>query len=291
MLRFLLPAMILATATAAPAQIVPPVPVVPVITTEPQNPNSESLADIRREMQQMFVELALLKRQLNTSDDGQMPRLGMGSALDRLAAVEAELQNLTAKTEELEFRIRNIVRDGTARLGDLEFRLVELEGGDVSKLAETSTLGGAEGAGFLVPDILDPMPVPQYAIAEQSDFKAAEALLSNDLHAEAAQAYEKFLEAYPISPFAAQAQLGLAQAYEGQEKLQPAGRAYLAAFTLAEHKNPELASQAMLGLGVNLAALGQTDPACKIFSQISQRYPDFAASQAARSERAEVSCP
>ena len=42
------------------------------------------------------------------------------------------MQRLTSKSEELENRINRIVSDGTTRIGDLEFRLVELEGGDVS---------------------------------------------------------------------------------------------------------------------------------------------------------------
>jgi hypothetical protein len=57
-------------------------------------------------------------------------------------SIEAELSRLTARTEELSNRIDRIVADGTNRIGDLEFRLVELEGGDVSRLGETSTLGG-----------------------------------------------------------------------------------------------------------------------------------------------------
>ena len=56
--------------------------------------------------------------------------------------MESELQRLTSKTEELENRVNRIVADGTRRIGDLEFRLVELEGGDVGALGQTSTLGG-----------------------------------------------------------------------------------------------------------------------------------------------------
>ncbi|MEO0677810.1 MAG: tol-pal system protein, partial [Pseudomonadota bacterium] len=81
----------------------------------------QTLADIRQELSVLFVEVQRLKQELNTS--GAPSGTGGGSVLDRVNAIEMELQQLTSKSEELEFRIDRIVRDGTNRIGDLEFRI------------------------------------------------------------------------------------------------------------------------------------------------------------------------
>src|SRR6056297_2609648 len=111
---------------------------------------TETLADIRQELSVLYVELRRLRRELSTTGaTGDL--VAGGSVLDRLSAIEGELQRLTAETEELELRIEGIVRDGTNRIGDLEFRLCELEPDcDIATLGETPTLGGA-GASDPVP--------------------------------------------------------------------------------------------------------------------------------------------
>ena len=60
--------------------------------------------------------------------------------LERVQNIETELQRLTALSEELQFRVERVVQDGTNRVGDLEFRLVELEGGDISTLVKPRPL-------------------------------------------------------------------------------------------------------------------------------------------------------
>ncbi|MEM8581831.1 MAG: tol-pal system protein, partial [Pseudomonadota bacterium] len=97
-----------------------------------QSPNDQTLADIRQELSVLFVEVQRLRRELSTTGSPQISLPSGG--LERLDSLEAELARLTEKTEQLEFRIDQIVTDGTNRIGDLEFRLVELEGGDLSQL-------------------------------------------------------------------------------------------------------------------------------------------------------------
>ena len=95
--------------------------------------DKQTLADIRQELTVLFVEIQKLKRELSTTGSASAAVSG-SSVLDRVNAIENELSRVTAKTEELELRVDAIVRDGTNRIADLEFRLVEAEGGDVSKL-------------------------------------------------------------------------------------------------------------------------------------------------------------
>ena len=71
--------------------------------------NTETLADIRQELSVLFVELQKLKRELNTTGAaGQLS--GSGTVIERVNAIESELQRLTAKTEELQFKVERCGR-------------------------------------------------------------------------------------------------------------------------------------------------------------------------------------
>jgi tol-pal system protein YbgF len=108
--------------------------------------DDQTLADIRQELSVLYYDIQALKRELSTS---QSPTGAdqSGSFYDRVGSIELQLQQLTAQVEELDYRVKRIVSDGTNRIGDLEFRLVELEGGDLGALAATTTLGGANAEG------------------------------------------------------------------------------------------------------------------------------------------------
>ena len=95
-----------------------------------QAQDAQTLADVRQELTVLNVEVQKLRRELSTTGGAGAP-VASGSVLDRVNAMESELQRLTSKTEELENKVNRVVTDGTNRIGDLEFRLVELEGGDV----------------------------------------------------------------------------------------------------------------------------------------------------------------
>ena len=99
----------------------------------------ESLADIRQELSFLHVDIQRLKTELSTTGNSNSVGSSNGEALERIDAIEGEMRRLAGKVEDLQFKLERVVKDGTARVGDLEFRLVELEGGDVSKLGETTT--------------------------------------------------------------------------------------------------------------------------------------------------------
>ena len=119
------------------------------------------------------------------------------------------------------------MRDGTNRIGDLEFRLVELEGGDLSQLGQTSTLGGEAGATPPPPAAPVGSDAPELAIAEQTDFDAARALLDNGDAAGAADAFASYATTYPGSPLLPEAHYLRGEAEAAQGSWTRAARAYL----------------------------------------------------------------
>ncbi|SLN74789.1 tol-pal system protein YbgF [Roseovarius gaetbuli] len=255
-----------------------------------QAQSSETIADIRQELSVLFVELQKLKRELSTT--GSAGQLGSGGSLvDRVNAIESEVQRLTKKTEELEFRIDRVVTDGTNRVGDLEFRLCEMdEACDIGTLETGSTLGGVKpttgGGGFVAP--VENVDAPQLAMGEQADFERAEAALAGGQYSEAAAQFAAFQLAYPGGPLSGRAGLMRGEALEGANQQSDAARAYLETFS-ADPNGPE-APEALYRLGRSLGRLGQADEACVTLGQVAARYPQSSAVQSAQGEMTNLGC-
>ena len=254
--------------------------------------DSQTLADIRQELSVLSVELKNLQRELSTTGSPNQPS-GGGSILDRVNALEREVQRLTGKTEELEFRIDRVVQDGTNRLGDLEFRLCELEPGcDISNFEPGSTLGGetapeeTRGA-VAIPDE-DGGGGPQLAVGERDDFERAQAAFEAGDHEAAAEQFAAFLQAYPGGPLSGRAGLLRGEALDAAGRKSDAARAYLETFSAAP--NADAAPEALFRLGRALGQLGQTEDACVTLGQVAARYPDAGAVPDAQAEMARLGC-
>jgi len=234
----------------------------------------QTLADIRAQIAALSGDIEGLRGELSAS--GQLTTGVAGNTpLERLNAIEAELQRLTSKTEELEFRINRITTDGTNRLGDLEFRVCELEEGcDVGALGNAPALGGVDNATVVPTPAAPAAPTatgPDLAVNEEADFERAEGALAQSDFRGAADGFAAFVEAYPGSPLTARAQLGRGQALDGLGDVSNAARAYLDSFSTAP--NGEFAADALLGLGRNLGKLGQVPDACVTLGEIATRFP------------------
>ncbi|MDF1726627.1 MAG: tol-pal system protein YbgF [Sulfitobacter sp.] len=253
-----------------------------------QAQEDQTLADIRQELTILTVEVQKLRRELSTTGASGGTIVG-GSVLERVNAMESELQRLTSKTEELENRIDRVVADGTNRIGDLEFRLVELEGGDLSTLGETSTLGGGDlpaTAPLTAPST--PTDQASLAVSEKADFeRAQEALASGDFRT-AATLFKTFNEAYPGGPLAAEANLRQGEALQGLGDTKEAARAFLAGFSVA----PEgpVAANTLFELGRALGQLGQTQEACVTLGEVALRFPDSPFVTEATGEQQALGC-
>ena len=251
--------------------------------------DDQTLADIRQQLTFLNVEVQKLKRELSTTGNAGTPALG-GSVLDRVNAMESELQRLTSKSEELENRINRVVADGTNRIGDLEFRLVELEGGDISTLGQTSTLGGGEQVAAAAPLTAPATPTNQaeLAVGEKADFERAQEAFANGDFRTAADQFATFNQTYPGGPLAAEAELRRGDALKSLGDVREAARAYLASFS-TDPVGP-LAPNALFELGSALGALDQLQEACVTLSEVGVRFPDSPFVAQAQSRRQALSC-
>ncbi len=253
----------------------------------PAQSRDESLADIRQELSFLYVEMQRLKQELSTTGSAEGVS-SQGTLLQRLDALEGELRRITGKVEELEFRVEKIVADGTNRIGDLEFRLVELEGGDVSTLGETSTLGG---------EITNPVTIPvtppddgntELAVSEQVDFEAAMTAYDNADYRRSADLFANFTTAYPGGPLTGEAHFWRGEALAELGEWSSAARSYLQSFSSAP--NSTFAPKALLRLGVSLANIGQVEEACQTLNEVNLRYPTSDAASEALAEMAGLAC-
>ena len=261
--------------------------------------DAQTLADVRQELTVLNVEVQKLRRELSTTGGASVAVTG-GSVLERVNAMESELQRLTSKTEELENRINRVVTDGTNRIGDLEFRLVELEGGDVGSLGQTSTLGGGEMPATMAP--ATPVPAPadplantstptntaELAVGEKTDFERAKAALADGDFRSAADQFATFNQTYPGGPLGPEADLRRGDALDGLGDTREAARAYLASFS-ADPAGP-VAAEALYQLGSSLGALGQTQEACVTLGEVASRFPTSPFVAQAQSERSVLAC-
>lgn len=248
---------------------------------------AQTLADIRQELSVLFVEIQGLKRELSTTGSPGNLNLQGTSALDRINAMESELQRLTAATEVLTNRVNRIVQDGTNRIGDLEFRLVELEGGDISQLGETTTLGG-DDASLPVAVPTPPSGGAQLALGEQADFDRAREAFDSGAYENAVIQFATFTETYPGGALAAEAHYWRGRSLAAMGNTSGAARAYLESFS--GDPSGSAAPQSLLELGLSLDALGQVNEACVMLAEVTTRFPGSDASGEAQTARTDMGC-
>lgn len=249
-----------------------------------------TLADIRQELSFLLGEVQYLKSQLVTTGPPQSSSARHeGSVSLRVDAIESELRQLTGAVEELQFRVETIVEDGTRRIGDLEFRLVELEGGDLSSVGKVPALGSAE---------------PGAAKAEETETVAAEDSGESTGDGTAAEAaaprepvypgetpFEVAMAAFEAGNYAdalgyldtaldpdaeaetfAEVRFWQGESHFALQDWQSAASSYLDSFS-SSPKGPN-ASGAILGLGISLGELGHADEACLMLSEAAVRAPN-----------------
>jgi tol-pal system protein YbgF len=252
----------------------------------------ETLADIRQQLTVLWVEVQNLKRELSTTGAPQTGLEG-STLLDRVNSAESALSQLTAKTEELQNRVDTLVRDGTNRIGDLEFRLCELEEGcDISALGDTPTLGGGAlpggGAAPATGGGTAPAQGGSQAVGEQADFDRAKAAFDSGDFAGAAGLFQTFTQTYTAGPLNGEAHYWRGEALARQGNTEGAARAFLDSFSGAP--SGSVAPQALFRLGQSLGELGQVQEACVTLAEVGSRFPGAPAAAEAQGARQSLGC-
>ncbi len=273
---------------------------------------AQTVADIRAEVDVLNGQVQQLRDELvRQGAAGGLP-VAPATALERLDQLEAELRQLTNRVDVLTNDIDRIVKDATNRVGDIEFRLTELEGGDASAVAATPapelgggvtmprprprTEGGAGGggaagavaAGAAGGGFGGTTGDTQLAVTEQSDFDAAIAAADADRLDEAVSKFDSFLATYPGSPLSSRAQLRRSEVLAEQGKWQAAARGYLDTFS-GDPQGPT-GPEALFGLGRSLARIGKTSEACLTLDEVVTRYPGAPVTAQVPSEKASLGC-
>lgn len=259
---------------------------------------ARTLADIRQDLTVLFVEMQKLRRDLSTTGGSGVTLEGTG-ILDRVNAMEAELRRLTAETEQMTNRVDTVVRDGTNRVGDLEFRLCELEPNcDIASLGETPTLGGGS-----LPDVAAPAPAPlpsgggvagvdtggvELAVAEREDFERAKMAFDEGNYQLAADRLQSFTDTYQGGPLSGLAHLLRGEALQNLGRTSSAARAYLESYSGTP--DGPTSPTALLKLGLALDGLGQSSEACITLGEVTTRFPTTDASIEAQAARAGMGC-
>ncbi len=255
--------------------------------------DKQTLADIRAELAQLSASIQGLRGELVASGAQGLQAAGGASALQRMDTMEAQLSQLTSRTEELGNRIDRIVADGTNRIGDLEFRVCEMEEGcDISAVGQASPLGGSATAAVTAPapDTTAPKSAaPDLAMNEQADFDRAKGVLGQGDFRGAADLFATFAETYPGGPLSADAMYLRGDALNQAGDTAGAARAWLEAFS-AEPEGARAADN-LLGLGKSLGQLGQMTEACATLAEVPNRFPAAPAAAQAQQARAGLNCP
>ncbi len=231
---------------------------------------AQTLADIRAELAALRGEIDGLKAELVPTGAAQGSG-ATGPALARLDTIEAALIALTSKTEALEFRLNRVVTDGTNRIGDIEFRLQELGGGDLGAIPPTPPLGGEAG---IPPVAAVPPPAtggPELAASEQADFDRAKGVLGQGDFRAAAALFKTFTETYQGGPLTQEAHFQRGEAFAQLGETANAARAYLDAFS--GQPDGARAPDALFKLGQALGQLGQGPEACVTLQEVGNRFP------------------
>ncbi|KGJ20433.1 tetratricopeptide repeat protein [Paracoccus sanguinis] len=272
-----------ATQTATPAT---PAPAAPAVAAE-----GRTLADLRADLKALAAELKSLRAELNASGAAGFQAAGGDSAIDRMNAMERDLARLTGEAERLRKRIDQVVRDGTNRIGDIEFRLCEMEEGCDLGALTTPTLGDqSAGTGGVVGGVVggtvaaagpatghpagaDPVTpsagVPLTA-AERRSFEAASAAMQQGDFPRAAELFAAFARTHADSPAAAEAQFLRGAALDSAGDAKGATAAWLSAFAAAP-TGPR-AADALLGLS-RVAAVGKAPSAgCVYLTELTTRF-------------------
>lgn len=232
--------------------------------------------DLRYRLDILDAELQDIRARLGASGE-IAPRTGGVSGGD-VGQLEAEIQRLTARVEEMQNLVDRLNAQSARRFSDIEFRLTELEGGDISTVQPVEPVAPA-GQDVTPPPGQPAQPgqpdqqvaVADVSISEQGDLDRAIQDVEQGRFDQAEDRLRRFINDYPQSPLVGDAWYWLGESQFVRGIQDEAARSYLNGYN-ADQSGPRAAHN-LFRLGVTLGRLGQLDVACQTLRQVRRQFP------------------
>lgn len=191
---------------------------------------------------------------------------GNTAVLSRLDNLEREIRTLTARLEELHYKVDRIAEDAKLRFDDIEFRLTELEGGDIANLQPSKPLGGGAVSGGAVGT-----GAVAVSISERGELDRAIEDVKQGRYDQGEERLQSFLNTYGQTPLKAEALYWLGESQLTRGDYRAAARSFLNGYN-ADLKG-ETAPRTLMKLGVSLGRLGQYQDACLTLKEVGTQFP------------------
>ena len=268
--------------------------------------DAATLAQMQATLREVSADLQALRAELLASGAQGFAAAGGDSAIDRMNAMETQIATLTEQTEQLANRIRRVVADGTNRIGDIEFRLCEMDPNCDLGALMTTQLGGQGGPGLTdavtsvglpsdinaiaLPPLEDPAPGSAPPTEEEArEFASARAAVERGDWDKAIAELDHLARAHAGGPLTAEVLYlrGVAEAANGQ--MEPAAQSWLTAFSAAP--GGPRAPASLLALSRAMMTLGTPADACPYLGELTRRFPAAPEASEAAGILADAGCP
>ena len=235
--------------------------VIPASTVQAQTQwsRSSSPEDLIYRLDQLSAEIADMRASVGGGGTA-VRSTGSGD----VGQLEGEIRRLTAKVERLENQIRQLSQNTENQLGDVIFRLNELEGvpndgAESPQLVpnQDATVAAAQGA---------------VSVSEQGDLDRAIGDVNQGRFDQAEDRLRQFLNTYPSSPLVGEAWYWLGESQFVRGNLADAARSYLNGYQIETAGS--YAPQNLYKLGTTLGRLGQLREACSTLTLVRQQFPN-----------------
>lgn len=256
--------------------------------------DAATLADLRGQLQQLTGELQALRSELVASGAAGFQAAGGDSAIDRMNAMETQLSRLTGQTEKLQHEIQRVVRDGTRRIGDIEFRLCEMDAncdlGALMTQPDLGTQGGGVSVGSSRPQPATPEETGAVTptSAEQQDFDRAREVLGQGDFLRAAELFAAVAQTHAGGPLTAEALFMRGSALDSAGQAEGAAAAWLEAF--AADPGGSRSAESLLGIARIISETDDPKTACLYLAEIPVRFAGTDAATEAERRMAALDC-
>ena len=207
------------------------------------------------------------------------PTTAQGELFMQLQQMQQEIALLRGMLEEQQNEIQQLKREGLERYQDLDARLSGQAALPSANASSSSAPAAAAGAAPQAP-AAQAAQAPADPAKEKLFYDAAFDLIKAKDFAKATQAFTAFLQKFPASQYAGNAQYWLGEVNLAQGNLQAAGQAF--AQVSVGYPQHAKVPDALFKLADVEQRLGNTAKATGILQQVVQQYPGSSAAQLAQ---------